>query len=171
MVEDLFEFLSKERKRLQAEGELPDWYTTQGWQLFKQKYLSEGDKGFKDTCKRISSTLVKHLPEDLRESFSKEFFEIMWKGWLAPSTPVAANTGTDKGYPVSCSGGVVGDAIPAFYEARKETAVLTQKGFGTSAYLGGIRPRGSKISRGGTASGTLPVFKMFAQDMRDVSQG
>ena len=82
-----------------------------------------------------------------------------------------SNTGTTKGLPVSCSGQYIGDSINSFYSNRKETALLTKDGFGTSGYLGDIRPRGSKISRGGTASGTVPVFKGFVQDMRDVAQG
>lgn len=171
MVESLFEALSKERKSLQKQDHLPDWYTTQGWQLFKQKYLAEGYIGVNDTFKRIANTLARHLPEEYAGEYERKFFNILWKGWLAPSTPVASNTGTKKGLVVSCSGGYIPDSIYGFYNQRLETAVLTQLGFGTSGYLGDIRPRGSKISRGGTASGTLPVFKMFAADMRDVAQG
>ena len=100
-----------------------------------------------------------------------KFFRLLWKGWLAASTPVLSNTGTIKGMPVSCSGQYIGDSIDEFYSNRKETAILTKNGFGTSGYLGDVRPRGSKISRGGTSSGVLPVFKGFVQDMRDVAQG
>ena len=79
--------------------------------------------------------------------------------------------GTTRGCPVSCSGNFVGDSVYEFYESQKEIAVLTKNGFGTSSYLGGIRERGSKISSGGLASGTLPVLKDFIQLSRDVSQG
>ena len=48
---------------------------------------------------------------------------------------------------------------------------MKQSGRLSSGYLGDVRPRGSKISRGGTSSGVLPVFKGFVQDMRDVAQG
>lgn len=43
--------------------------------------------------------------------------------------------------------------------------------FGTATYLGNIRSRGSKISRGGKASGVLPVLKSYVQMSRDISQG
>src|SRR3546814_15078809 len=76
-----------------------------------------------------------------------------------------------KGMPVSCSGGYICDSIEGFYEGYKEAAILTKHGFGTSGYLGDIRPRGSKIRTGGKASGTLPIIKHFVQDMRDVAQG
>ena len=69
--------------------------------------------------------------------------------------------GTNRGLPVSCSGGYISDSIDGFYTARRETAILTKWGFGTSGYLGDIRCRGSDISIGGKASGVLPVFKGF----------
>jgi ribonucleoside-diphosphate reductase alpha chain len=77
----------------------------------------------------------------------------------------------DRGCPVSCSGGFVGDSVYEFYDAQRETAVLSKNGFGTSSYLGGIRERGKRISTGGVASGILPVLRDFVQLSRDVSQG
>jgi len=164
----IYDGLSRERKLLQAEGELPDWMSTGGWQLFKEKYLYDS-RGIKDTYKRIARVMARHTPTP--RLFEDEFFNILWKGWLACSTPVLSNAGTIKGMPVSCSGGYIHDSIKGMYKNRLETAVLTQNGFGTSGYLGDIRPRGSKISRGGTSSGALPVVKGMIQDMRDVAQG
>ena len=39
---DLYKKLSKERKELQEQGEVPSWFTTAGWQLFKEKYQYQG---------------------------------------------------------------------------------------------------------------------------------
>lgn len=171
----IIEKLSKERKELQAQGELPDWLTTQAWQLLKDKYLWN-TTSLKETFRRIARTLAKHAktkPEwwAATDTWEDKFYEVLWKGHLAASTPVLSNTGTTKGCPVSCSGNYIQDSIHGFYDARKEVAILTKNGFGTSSYLGDIRPRGSKISSGGKASGVLPVFKGFVQDMRDVAQG
>lgn len=33
-----YDKLSKERKELQAQGLIPEWYTTGGYQMFKEKY-------------------------------------------------------------------------------------------------------------------------------------
>lgn len=172
---DYFEKLSQERKSLQESGDIPDWFITQAWQLFKQKYSWEG-ASVTETYKRIASTLAKHAktkPDwwDSNKTWEDAFFEVLNKGYLAASTPVLSNTGTNKGCPVSCSGQYVDDSIYGFYESRLETAILTKQGFGTSGYLGDIRPRGTDINSGGKASGVLPVFKMFVQDMRDVAQG
>lgn len=167
-MKSIYENLSDERKRLQAEGKLPGWLTTGGYQLVKDKYLYETDS-LLDTYSRIARTAAKHTDDP--GYWYERFNDIMWKGWLALSTPVLSNMGTIKGMPVSCSGGYVHDSIEGFYESYKETAILTKHGFGTSGYLGDIRPRGSKIRTGGRSSGTLPVIKHFVQDMRDVAQG
>lgn len=168
-----YEELSIERKRLQEEGSLPDWYMTPGYQLLKDKYLWE-DSTLKETFQRMADTAIKHLqgklPQDEVDYLHKRFFEILWDADLAAASPVY-NLGTPRGLPVSCSGGFVRDEVVGFYDHRREVAVLTQKQFGTSGYLGAIRPRGSKISSGGTAAGLVPVFNGVAQDMIDVTQG
>lgn len=164
----IYEKLSNERKQLQARGECPDWFTTGGYQLFKDKYLHDAD-GLRDTYLRIAKTMAKHTQDEPK--YTTIFFNLLWKGWLAASTPVLSNAGTNKGCTVSCSGQYIGDSIDGFYSNRHETAMLTKNGFGTSGYLGDIRPRGASISAGGTASGVVPVLKGFVQDMRDVAQG
>lgn len=174
-MSSLYKKLSQERKQLQELGEVPDWYTTGGYQMFMEKYTLPGQT-LKERYWQVAETAGK-IADELYGSFpggtewSEEFFNIIWRGWLSPSTPVLANLGTDRGMPVSCSGGVVGDSVHGFYSSRHETAMLTKYGFGTSAYMGQIRARGSEISAGGKASGSLPVFLGFVQDMRDVSQG
>lgn len=149
------------------------WYSTSGYQMFKEKYEYETNgRSVRGQFERIAKTAAKHLKgTSLEKDAETAFFDLLWKGWLSPSTPVLANMGTNRGMPVSCSGSVVGDSIDGFYTAYRETALLTKYGFGTSGYLGDIRPRGSKISVGGKASGVVPVFKRFVQDMRDVAQG
>ncbi len=170
---------SKERKELQAQGLAPEWMTTGGWQMFKQKYLYKANNP-REQYQRIASTLAKHIgvyPDWWETEYGKEytweqaFFDILWNNHLSPSTPVLGNTGTDRGCTVSCSGTYIGDNVYSFYENLQENAVLTQEGFGTSSYLGDIRPRGTPISRGGKASGILPVFKAFVQMSSDISQG
>ena len=171
MSTNLYELLSEKRKKMQAEGTVPLWYTTAGLQLFEDKYLYKA-ANVKEQFERIANTAAKHLRKIGKEEEAKtKFFELLWKGWLSPSTPVLANTGTDRGLPVACSGSKIGDSIYDFYNILLETSLLTKYGFGTSGYLGDIRPRGSEISVGGNATGVLPVFKMYIQCMRDVCQG
>lgn len=167
--------ISEERKRLQKEGLLPEWYTTQGWSLFKQKYAVEGEAAFKGRAKTISKTAAGYLPDTFygltQRQWANKFYNLIWDGTLSCSTPVLSNTGTDKGMSVSCSGTYVGDSIDGFYSALKENAILSKNGFGTSAYLGDIRPRGSAIGSGGKAHGLFPVFEDQVTMASKVSQG
>lgn len=169
VIENKYEFLSAERKRLQQQGLLPMWYQTGGWSLFKSKYM-EGSSSFRNRVEQISATAAKHAPKDGTNWYEK-FFNVIWNGWLSPSTPTLANLGTTKGMPVACSGQYIGDSVADFYSELLDTAVLTKNGFGTSGYLGDIRPRGSQISAGGTASGVLPVFQTYVDAMKRVTQG
>ncbi len=166
----IYEELGKERKNLQAEGKLPMWVTTPAWQVLKEKYVTEDCPDLYTVYKRISQCASKHMGKE-HLHYEKMFFNILWNGWLACSTPVLANMGTDRGCPVSCSGNYVEDSIYGFYESQKESAILTKNGFGTSSYLGAIRERGTPISSGGTASGVLPVLRGYINVSRDVSQG
>lgn len=175
MSESIYDKLSKERKLLQKEGLVPKWFTTGGYSMFTQKYeYDTNGRSVRGQFERISKAAAKHLKGTKFEAEAEgKFFDLMWNNWLSLSTPVMSNMGTDRALPVSCSGGVVDDSINGFYKNRYETAILTKHGFGTSAYLGGIRPRGTPYGKDkkGTASGIWPVFKGHAQDMIDVAQG
>ena len=172
---------SKERKELQKQGLAPNWLTTQGYQLLATKYLNEGSKSPADQYRRIAKTLAQYVGDNYPEwwneieywkgkSWEDAFYSILWDGYLSPSTPVLSNTGTNLGQSVSCSGTYVGDSVYDFYESRLQNALLSKEGFGTSTYLGDIRPRGSAM-KGGEASGAQPVAEMFVDDSKKISQG
>jgi ribonucleoside-diphosphate reductase alpha chain len=167
-MSSIYDKLGNERKKLQQEGLMPDWYSTGGWQLFKERYMYQADSP-KEQYERIARTLSMHTPDP--DKWFTKFFDILWKGWLSPSTPVLANTGTSRGLPVSCAGTYISDSISDIYTAKHEVAMLTKYGFGTASYLGDIRPRGMKISVGGEAEGVLPVIQGIQKDMEYVSQG
>lgn len=165
-----FEQLSHERKSLQAIGHLPSWYTTAAWQMFKKSYAVQGEDALLGRHRRIAKTLAKHMIG--REAEWEElFFNEMWNGILSPASPALANTGTDRGMMVSCSGQYVGDDVDSFYSNMRETALLSKHAFGTSADFSSIRPRGSSISGGGKASGPVPVIEDFFTTAAKISQG
>jgi ribonucleoside-diphosphate reductase alpha chain len=173
-MDNLYQRLSEKRKKLQEEGLYPKWFTTGGLQLFESKYLDGSDdkeSGYHGRAEAIAFTAAQQLPKTMQKEWATKFYDIIWNGWLSCSTPVLANMGTDRGLSVSCSGGYIRDSIDGFYQTLHETALLTKYGFGTSAYMGDIRPRGTPISKGGTASGILPVLKDYVNMSRNVSQG
>lgn len=170
-MDKLFEQLSRERKELQAKGHLPSWYTTQGWQMFKENYMYE-DTAVLGRHQTIAKTLAKYLPtKELQEHYENIFFDLLWSGKLSPASPVLANCGTNKGFTVSCSGQYIDDSIDSFYSNIRETAILSQYAFGTSGGFSDVRPRGSSISKGGTANGARMVIDDFFTATSKVSQG
>lgn len=164
------ERLSSERKQSILDGRNPEWLTTPGYQMLVGKYLTKEDPDLKSTFRRISRLSAQYMKGE-ESKYEDIFYNLLWSGDFALSTPPLANMGTGKAMVVSCTGNLVDDSVGGFYEATMESAVLSQEGFGTSSYLGDIRPRGSDISRGGKASGTLPVIKQFVQMARDITQG
>lgn len=163
-----YDALSKERKRMQEAGTLPLHWSTASWQLFKEKYLYQAANP-REQYQRIAKTLACHTPDP--SLWAEKFFDIMWKGWLSPSTPILSNTGTTRGLPVSCAGVYFPDSIDGIYKAKHEVAMLTKHGFGTAGYLGDIRPRGAPISVGGKSNGIIDVITGMESDMTYVAQG
>jgi len=181
---DVYEKLSQERKQAQAEGKYPSWFTTGGYQMFKEKYEHSAD-GYNEQIGNIAKHLAKFAPKFLKkshplyktitESYGKTWKECFYKlyesGDAVPSSPLLANCGSDRGCTVSCAGGVTGNSISGFYDSYKENALLTKEAFGTSTYLGDIQGRGTVTKKGFKATGTKPVLDAHQQMARDVSQG
>ena len=171
-----YERLSHMRKQLQADELAPEWMSTASYQLLTgQDYLDTAETP-RDMYLRIAKRAAELTEFDIPTYFGYDtwfeaFFDIMWKGWLSPSTPILTNMGNSRGHPIACSGTYLGDSIVSFYEARKEIAQLTQRGYGTSWCLDPVRPRGSKISKGGEANGIMQPASGVVQDMKDISQG
>lgn len=165
-----FEQLSQERKELQAQNLLPQWYTTQGWQMFKSKYLVPGEDAVRGRHQKIAKTLARHM-KGREAEWEGKFMRELWDGVLSPASPALSNTGTTRGMPVSCSGQVIEDNVDSFYSNLRETALLSQQAFGTSGDFSAIRPRGSKISRGGKANGAAEVMDDFFTCASKISQG
>lgn len=168
MSSGIYDKLSEERKKLQAEGLMPLHWSTGSWQLFKEKYLYQASNP-KEQYQRIAATMAAHTPNP--PEWKDKFFDVLWRGWLSASTPILANAGTTRGLPVSCAGSYFPDSIDGIYQAKHETAILTKYGFGTAGYLGDIRPRGAEISAGGKSSGVLPIIEGVQKDMEYVVQG
>ncbi len=171
-----YEQLSYERKRLQSVDLAPAWMSTASYQLLSnQGYLDTAETP-KDMYGRVASRAAELTDFNIPTNYGyntwiEAFQDVMYKGWLSPSTPVLTNMGNDRGHPVACSGTHIPDSIRGFYEARTEIAQLTQRGYGTSWGLDEIRPRGSKVSRGGTANGVMQPAEGAVRDMKDISQG
>lgn len=161
--------LNQEKKARVLAGDIPEWYSTQGYQMYLSKYAYK-DQTVKERFRAIAKTLSKHMYAEAAY-WEQRFYDLMWEGILSPSTPALANLGTDRGMPVACSGQVIGDSVESFYGKLQETALLSKWGFGTSGDFSRIRPRGSPISRGGIATGATVVMHDFFTCASKISQG
>jgi len=95
------------------------------------------------------------------DGFAVKFEEYMAKGFYSLSTPVWINFGKEKGLPISCYGSNIDDTLDSILNAGREIGMMSKYGGGTSAYLGNIRARGTKISTGGTADGPVHYARVY----------
>ena len=95
------------------------------------------------------------------KGFAKKFEDYMARGFYSLSTPVWINFGKQKGLPISCYGSNVDDNLDSILNAGREIGMMSKYGGGTSVYLGNIRPRGTKITTGGTADGPVHYARIY----------
>lgn len=102
-----------------------------------------------------------------------DFFEIFWNGWLIPSTPVMVNFGTEKGLPISCFSGQIGDDMYEIGRKELELRMLSKNAGGTAYDMSLIRPAGSPIKKGllGNADGVVPFAKSYDSTILSSKQG
>jgi ribonucleoside-diphosphate reductase alpha chain len=111
--------------------------------------------------RRLAKAASKYYPNipDLEE----RFYTILNNLWLIPSTPVCANLGNDRGLPISCFSGVVGDDMFEINRKCTEMSMLSKYGGGTAYDFSKIRPIGSPIRNGenGKSDGIIPFIKSY----------
>lgn len=103
--------------------------------------------------------------------FADKFEDYMARGFYSLSTPVWCNFGTKKGFPVSCFGSYIPDDTVGIFNKIGEVGIMSKFGGGTSGYFGDLRPRGSKISRGGITDGPIRFMELFDKTADVISQG
>ena len=145
----------------------PEWLSEEGKATLGRGYLLPGETP-RDMHTRLSSHAAKVLE---RPDLEDDLFQIFWRGWLGPATPVASNFGTNRGLPISCYSVHVGDSVNSIYSHLKEVAQLSKNGGGVGVYLGDVRPAGSPIATGGKSTGVVPWAQQYDLAARVVSQG
>lgn len=135
----------------------------------KGGYLQK-DETPQQAYRRLSKTAVHYLnmPE-----LEEDMFNMLWNGWLIPATPVMSNFGTNKGLPISCFSGVVGDDMFEINRKCTEMSMLSKMGGGTAYDFSSVRPIGSPIKGGanGTSDGIIPFMKGFDSFILASKQG
>ncbi len=157
----------------------PDWGNNSLYlNTIAKTYLDVGESP-RSAYERLARTAAMKLKKTLylTEIAAKEletrFMEILWKGWLVPSTPVMVNFGTDKGLPISCYSGRIPDTIHGIFRKNTEMAVQSKLGGGNAYDFSQVRPMGSLIKGGriGVTDGIVPFMKVFDSSIRVAKQG
>lgn len=144
-----------------------DWLTDKTRTFLERGYLTENITP-EQRIKEIAETAEKILK---KEGFAEKFYEYMSKGWYSLSSPVWSNFGLDRGLGISCYSSYVGDSVKDIMYTSAEVGIMSKFGGGTSAYFGGIRPRGSEIKDNGQSNGSFPFLKLFETTIDTISQG
>lgn len=158
--------LTESLQELKNKGEAPEFLTDEAFQMLRSGYL-QPEETPKAAYKRVASVVAAKLK---RPDLEGLFFDIIWKNWLCPSTPVLANIGT-KNLPISCFGGLTPDSTNGILMHAHELGMLSKYGGGVGTYFGELRPRGSRISSGGVTDGIVPFLKIIEATVEGIKQG
>ena len=145
----------------------PEWLSDEGSHTLSGGYLLPGETP-KIMFERLAATAAR-INKD--ETLTEDVFHCLWKGWLGPASPVAANFGTSRGMPISCYTVHPADSTKSIYSHLKEAALLSKNGGGCGVYLGEIRPSGAPIRDGGKSIGAVPWGRQYDLCASVVSQG
>ncbi len=147
----------------------PEWGDTEVYLKTISKGYLIGDESPKDAYWRVSTTVANRLK---RPELAPKFFEYIWNNWLCLATPVLANTGSDRGLPISCFGIDVADSVYDIGSKNLELMMLAKHGGGVGIGINMIRPSGSPIGNGdGTTDGVVPFCKIYDSTILATSQG
>jgi len=148
--------------------DVPEWGCTDVYlKTISKGYLLQGESP-KDAYWRVSTTIAKRLG---KPEMASKFFDYIWKGWLCLASPVLANTGTERGLPISCFGIDTADSILDIGNKNLEMMLLAKHGGGVGIGVNQIRPAGSPIKNNGTSDGIIPFIKMYDSTILATNQG
>lgn len=155
-------------EELKKNGEAPEWMTEEGYNTLRGGYLlpNETPKGM---YTRLAKAAGSYYAD--KDGWEREFFNVLWKGWLCPASPICANLGTNRGLPLSCNSIHPGDNLDSIFKKTHELAMLSKNGAGVGIYLGDVRGRGKTITGNGTSEGVVPWCRVFDSTIVSVSQG
>lgn len=154
-------------EQLKEKAEAPEWMTNEGYSTISKGYLLENETP-KEMWQRVSSASAQKLK---KPELADKFFNLFWNNWLCGSTPVLANSGTDRGINISCYSEHVADSVHSIFQKQVELAALAKHGGGVGVYFNDVRGRGEIITNNGFSEGILPWLKCYDSATVSISQG
>jgi ribonucleoside-diphosphate reductase alpha chain len=154
-------------EELKAQNEVPPWMDEFGYKTLSGGYLLK-DETPRMMYRRVAKAAASYYTD---KTLEERFFDIMWKNWLCPASPVLSNMGTTRGLPISCNSIHVDDSVDSIFSKVHELAMLSKNGAGVGIYFGDIRGRGADIRGNGRSEGVVPWMKVYDSTIVSVSQG
>jgi len=143
------------------------WLNKDSRKFLERDYLTK-DETPEQRIRDIADAAERYLSI---AGFADKFESYMHRGFYSLSTPIWSNFGRERGAPISCFGSYIPDDMNSILCKLGEVGAMSKIGGGTSGYFGAIRPRGSAISSGGTATGVHHQLTVFDSLVNYVSQG
>lgn len=133
-----------------------------------EAYL-RNDESLEQRVEQIATRAFREIYKS--EDYYNKFIDYMSKGYISLSTPVWSNFGRKGQLAISCFGSYIEDSMESILGTVAEVGTMSKYGGGTSAYVGNLRPRGAKISKGGTSDGAVHFCKLFESTVNACKQG
>jgi ribonucleoside-diphosphate reductase alpha chain len=158
----------KTLQQLKDTDQAPQWMNNESFLTLCKGYLRDNETP-RDMYYRLASTASSYLK---RPDLKEKFFDIMWKNWLCPSSPVCSNFGATKGLPISCNSLHVHDSLDNILQKNHELGILSKYGAGVGIYLGDVRGHGTQVKgTGGVSDGVMAWAKIYESTIVSCNQG
>lgn len=130
----------------------------------KDRYLLPGE-----TPKDLFQRVAQAYGDDA--AHTNRLLTYMLQQWFMPATPILANGGTHRGYPISCFLTEIEDSLSGLVHNWNQHIGLASKGGGIGTYVGHIRSLGEKVGGNGETAGIMPFAKVIDSMTLAISQG
>lgn len=142
------------------------WLNDDTRTFLSRGYLAEGQTA-EHRIREIAEAAESYLG---LSGFAEKWIDYMARGWISLASPIWSNFGVNRGLPISCNGSYIPDTTAGILYKAAEIGMMTKFGAGTSFYIGDVRPRGSKISTGGTSNGPVHFMEHLESVTNVISQ-
>lgn len=106
------------------------------------------------------------------QAVAREFRRLMVRRLFLPTSPTLMNAGCPDGLISACFVLGIEDSIEGISQAVKRTALIQKAGGGTGFAFDTPRPTGDQVeSTGGTTSGPISFWRVFAETTDAIQQG
>lgn len=130
----------------------------------KNSYMLPGE-----TYQKVFARCAETFGSD--DEHAQRIYDYISRLWFMPATPVLANAGIDRGFPISCFLNRVDDSMKGIINSYVENSWLAARGGGIGTYWGDVREAGSRAGKNGKTSGLVPFIKVQDSLTLAISQG